>query len=54
MWISCIWRNRFTHSPFGESFEKQTKTIQNHGEKKIIKAIEEHGKQLDENNALVK
>ena len=54
MWISCKWRNRFTHSPLGKAFEKQTKTIQNQGEKRKKKAIEEHGKQLDENNAVVK
>ena len=36
---------KFTYSPLGKDFEKQTKTIEEQG-KKQIKALEEHGKQL--------
>ena len=44
---------KFTCSPSGKALEKQTKLIENQGEKQI-KAIKEHGKQLVESNALVK
>ena len=35
---------KFTYSPLGKAFEKQTKTIEDQG-KKQIKATEDHGKQ---------
>ena len=35
---------KFTYSPLCKAFEKQTKTIEDQGEKQI-KALEEHGKQ---------
>ena len=41
---------KFTYS---KAFEKQIKTIENQREK-LIKALQEHGKQLTESNALVK
>ena len=44
---------KFIYSPLRKTFEKQIKTIENHGEKQI-KAIEELGKQLVEINALIK
>ena len=40
-----IERAKFAYSPLGKAFEKQTKTIEDHG-KKQIKATEDHGKQL--------
>ena len=40
-----IEQGKFTYSPLGKAFEKQTKTIQDQGEKQI-KALEEHRKQL--------
>ena len=39
MWISCKWRNRFTHSPLGKAFEKKKKKIQNKGKKKKKKQL---------------
>ena len=36
---------KFTYFPLGKAFEKQTKTIEDK-DKKQIKALEEHGKQL--------
>ena len=42
---------KFTYSPLGKTLEKQTKTIEDQGEKQI-KAIEEHEKQLVKSNAL--
>ena len=42
----------FTYSPLGEALEKQIKTIENQGYKQK-KAIEEHGKQHVESNAIV-
>ena len=44
---------KFSHSPLGKGFEKQTKTIEHQGEKQI-KAIEDHGIQLDEYDELIK
>ena len=44
---------KFTYSLLGKALEKQTKAIEDREEKQI-KAIEEHGKQLLESNALVK
>ena len=44
---------KFSHSPLGKDFEKQTKTIEHQGEKQI-KAIEDHGIQLDEYDELIK
>ena len=41
---------KFTYSPLGKAFEKQTKTIEDQG-KKQIKVIENNKKQLDSNNA---
>ena len=41
---------KFTYSPLGKAFEKQIKTIKDQGGKQI-KALEEHGKQLDKSNA---
>ena len=38
---------KFTHSPLGKTFEKQTKTIEDHG-KNQISAIKESGKQINE------
>ena len=48
-----IEQTKFTYSPLGKALEKQTKGIEDQGEKQI-KATEEHGKQLVESNALVK
>ena len=39
-----IERAKFTYSPLGKALKKQTKTIEDQGEKQI-KALEEHGKQ---------
>ena len=36
---------KFSHSPLGKAFEKQTKMIEDQGEKQI-EALEEYGKQL--------
>ena len=33
---------KFTYSPLGKAFEKQTKTIEEQG-KKQVKSLEEHG-----------
>ena len=44
---------KFTYSPLGKSFKKQTKTIEDQG-KKQIKAIEDHEKELVESNELTK
>ena len=44
---------KFSYSPLGKGFEKQTKTIEHQGEKQI-KAIEDHGIQLDEYDELIK
>ena len=38
-------RAKFTYSPLGKAFEKQTKTIEEQVKKKI-KTLEEHGKQI--------
>ena len=43
---------KFTYSPLGKALEKQTKTIEDQGEKQI-KENEENGKQLVESNVLV-
>ena len=43
---------KFTYSPLGKSFKKQTKTIEDQG-KKQIKAIENHLEQLVEPNELI-
>ena len=51
--IGVIEQAKFTYSPLVKAFEKQIKTIENQGEKQI-KALQEHGKQLTESNALVK
>ena len=40
---------KFTYSPLGKSFEKQTKTTEDQG-KKQVEAIKEHGKQLVKSN----
>ena len=42
---------RFTYSPLGKAFQKQTKTIEDQGEKQI-KAIEDHEKRLVKSNTL--
>ena len=42
---------KFAYSPLGRAFQKQIKTFEKQ-EKKQLKAIEEHGKQLVESNAL--
>ena len=44
---------KFTYSPLGKAFEKQTKVTEDQGNKQV-KAIEEHGKKLAESNALIK
>ena len=44
---------KFTYSPLGEIFEKQTKTIEDQ-RKKQIKAIQDHGKQSVEFNETFK
>ena len=49
--IRVIEHAKFTYSPLGEAFEKQKK-FERQGEKQI-KAIEEHGKELVESNALI-
>ena len=41
---------KFTYSPLGKKFEKQTKAIEGQGEKQI-KALEKHGKELVKYNA---
>ena len=43
---------KFTYSPLGKGFEKQTKKIEDQGEKQI-KAIKQHGKQLIKSSGLV-
>ena len=40
-----IEKAKFTYSPFGKAFEKQTKTIEDHGEKQI-KAFQSNKQQL--------
>ena len=40
---------KFTYSPLGKAFEKQTKTIEEQGRKQI-EGIEEHGRQLVKSN----
>ena len=37
---------KFTYFPLGKAFKKQTKAIEDQGEKQI-KAFEKHGKQLN-------
>ena len=44
---------KFTYSPLGKAFEKQTKTIEDQG-KMQIKEIEYHRKQIIESNELIK
>ena len=44
---------KFTYSPSRKVFERQTKTIVEQEEEQV-KAIEEHGKQLFNLNALIK
>ena len=44
---------KFTYSPFGKTFEKQTKTIEDQG-KNRISAIKESGKQIIEFNEVAK
>ena len=44
---------KFTYSPLGKPYEKQTKTIEDQT-KKQVKALEVHWKQLVEFNKLVK
>ena len=39
----------FVYSPLGKAFEKQTKTIEEQGEKQM-KAIEDNKKQLNKKN----
>ena len=45
-----ITQAKFTYSPLGKTFEKQTKTIKDQG-KKQVKAIENNKKQLANTNA---
>ena len=51
---------KFAYSPLGKAFDKKTKTIEYQGEKQLkiieqlIKAIEDHGKQLVEPDELIK
>ena len=40
---------KFTYSPLGKAFEKQTKTIKDEGEE-LVKPIKEHRKQLIKSN----
>ena len=51
--IRVIEQARFTSSPLRKALEKQTKTIEDQW-KNLIKAIEDHGKQLFESNDLIK
>ena len=44
---------KFSYSPLGKAFQKQTKTIEDQG-KKLIKATEDYEKQLVESNKLIK
>ena len=57
-WISYMWTKlppdkirkvieqvKFTYTPFGKTFKKQIKTIEEQGEKQI-KVLEEHGEQI--------
>ena len=44
---------KFEYSPLGKAFEKQTKTIENQ-DKKRIKAIEDHEKQLVESDEVIR
>ena len=44
---------KFTYSPLGKALDKQVKTIEDQGEKRI-KAIDQHEKQLVESDALIK
>ena len=43
----------FTFSPLGQAFEKQTKTIEDQGEKQA-ETIKEHRKQIHESNEVTK
>ena len=48
-----IEKAKFTYSPLKKALEKQSRTIEDQ-DKKQIKAIENHGKQLGESNELTK
>ena len=48
-----IEKAKFTYSPLGKAFVKQTKTIKDQG-KNQISAIKEHGKQIIESNEVAK
>ena len=47
-----IQQAKFTYSPLEKPLEKQSKKIEDKGEKQV-NAIEKHGKQLAESNALI-
>ena len=44
---------KFTYSPLGKAFEKQTETIKEQG-KNQVGAFEKHGKQIIESNEIAK
>ena len=48
----AIEQKKFTYSPLGKVLKKQTKTIEDQGEKQT-RAIEEHGKELIVSNTLI-
>ena len=50
--IQIIEQSKFTYYPLGKVFEKQTKTIEEQGNKKI-KATEDQGRQMVESNSLI-
>ena len=48
-----IERAKFPYFPLGKAFEKQTESIEDQ-DKKQIKTMEDHGKQLAESNDFIK
>ena len=48
-----IGQAKFTYSPFGKTFKRETKTIEDQGENEV-EAIKEYGKQIIESNEVTK
>ena len=48
-----IEQTKFTYSPLGKAFGKQTKTIEDQG-KKQVDVLKEHGKQIIKSNEVAK
>ena len=49
--LQIIEQAKFTYSPLGKAFEKQTKTIEDQGEKQI-KAIQDNKKEKNKQNQM--